>query len=55
MPTVWAEKPSRSAFFVDAGDERLTRSSTTSRADELKISFIKFLICSYKFLFIQKN
>ena len=33
-------------FFVDAGDERLIRSSAASRADELKILFIKFLICS---------
>ena len=35
-----------SFLFVDAGDERLIKSSTTSRADELKILFIKFLICS---------
>ena len=33
-------------LFVDAEDERLIKSSTTSRADELKILFIKFLICS---------
>ena len=38
-------------FFVDAGDERLIKSSATSRADGLKILFIKFLICSYKKFF----
>ena len=41
-------------LFVDAGGERLIRSSTTSRADELKILFIKFLICSLT-LSAQKN
>ena len=35
-----------SFLFVDAGDERPLGSSMTSRADELKILFIKFLICS---------
>ena len=41
-------------LFVAAGDERLTKSSTTSRADELKILFIKFLICSLTFICTKK-
>ena len=39
-----------SFLFVDAGDERPLGSSMTSRADELKISFINFLICSLVFI-----
>ena len=41
-------------LFVAAEDEQLTKSSTTSRADELKILFIKFLICSLTFLTQRK-
>ena len=41
-------------FFVDAGEERLIRSSAASRADELKILFIKFLICLLTFVCTKK-
>ena len=44
-----------SFLFGYAGVERLIRSSTTSRADELKILFIKFLICSLTFRIHKEN
>ena len=44
-----------SFLFVDAEDERLIKSSVTSRADELKILFIKFLICSLIFSLYKEN
>ena len=47
--------PAGQFSFVDAGDEQLPRSSTTSRADELKILFIKFLICSLTYSLHKEN
>ena len=43
-----------SFLFAYAEVERLVRSSTTSRADELKILFIKFLICLLTFVCTKK-
>ncbi len=42
-------------LFVNAGVERLIRSSATSRADELKILEIKFLIYSLIFSLYKEN